>query len=144
MISKKKSDSDRCFLNKGPKFGDGQDEADVMSREIVVFFYDEVQSRRSLRGNLYDAELHSVTTHVIFGKMCEATSDGKKVGKPLSGGISQAQGADREGPTSVAKSAAKMDQGRFCGMLLNQKFSSQILKSSGDPNKLASLVRTYF
>jgi pyruvate-formate lyase len=144
MISKKKSDSDRCLLNKGPKFGDGQDEADLMSREIAAFFCDEVQSQRSLRGNFYHAELHSVTMHGIFTKMCGATPDGRKVGKPLSDGISPAQGAGREGPTSVAKSAAKMDQGRVCGTLLNQKFSSQILKSSGDLNKLASLVRTYF
>jgi formate C-acetyltransferase len=37
-----------------------------------------------------------------------------------------------------------MDQGRFCGTLLNQKFSPQVLKTSEDLNKFYSLIRTYF
>ena len=37
-----------------------------------------------------------------------------------------------------------MDQGRFCGTLLNQKFSPQALKTPEDLSKLSSLVKTYF
>jgi pyruvate-formate lyase len=37
------------------------------------------------------------------------------------------QGADRHGPTAVLKSAAKMDQLRTGGTLLNMKFLPSVL-----------------
>jgi pyruvate-formate lyase len=38
------------------------------------------------------------------------------------------QGADRNGPTAVLQSAAKMDHLRTGGTLLNQKFTPQLLE----------------
>ena len=63
---------------------------------------------------------------------------------PLSEGISPVQGADRNGPTAVIKSAAKMDHTRTGGTLLNQKFAPQLLKDDDGLDKLSQLVRTYF
>ncbi|MCK4774770.1 MAG: formate C-acetyltransferase/glycerol dehydratase family glycyl radical enzyme, partial [Candidatus Krumholzibacteria bacterium] len=54
------------------------------------------------------------------------------------------QGADRNGPTAVLKSAAKMDQLRTGGTLLNMKFVPGVLESKEGIDKLAQLVRTYF
>jgi pyruvate-formate lyase len=45
----------------------------------------------------------------------------------LSEGISPVQGADRNGPTAVTRSAAKIDHIRTGGTLLNQKFLPQVL-----------------
>lgn len=135
----------QMLLNKCPKFGNGQDEVDLMAREMVAFFCDEVQSRRSLRGGTYLAELHSVTMHVIFGKMCGATPDGRKKGYPLSDGVSPVQGADKMGPTAVIKSVAKLDHLNVLnGTLLNQKFSSNILRNDVDIDKFLCLIKTYF
>ena len=134
----------QMLLNRVPKYGNNDDYADGIMKKAVDIYYETVNDRATSRGGRYGIELLPTTVHVYFGSVCGATPDGRKAGKPLSDGISPAQGADREGPTSVAKSAAKMDQGRFCGTLLNQKFSPQILKSSEDLDKLASLVRTYF
>ena len=54
------------------------------------------------------------------------------------------QGADRNGPTAVVKSAAKMDHARTGGTLLNQKFTPQLLQGEEGLDKLAGLVRSYF
>ena len=63
---------------------------------------------------------------------------------PLSEGISPVQGADRNGPTSVIKSAAKMDHIKTGGTLLNQKFMPTILKDEAGLTRLLHLVRSYF
>jgi formate C-acetyltransferase len=132
------------LLNRGPKYGNNDDHADRVMKGIVDMYYETLNDRPTSRGGKYGIELLPTTVHVYFGSICGATPDGRKAGRPLSDGISPAQGADHDGPTSVIKSAAKMDQGRFGGTLLNQKFSPQVLKSSEDLKKLASLIRTYF
>jgi len=62
----------------------------------------------------------------------------------LSEGISPAQGADKEGPTAVIKSASKIDHLRTGGTLLNQKFSPQIFEDEESYNCLTALIRSYF
>jgi formate C-acetyltransferase len=54
------------------------------------------------------------------------------------------QGADRNGPTAVLKSAAKLDHLRTGGTLLNQKFTPNFLKDATGIEKLIGLVRGYF
>lgn len=134
----------QMLLNKVPKYGNNDAEADRLMKEAVDIFYDIVNGRPTSRGGRYGVNLLPTTVHVYFGSVSGATPDGRKAGKPLSDGISPVQGADREGPTSVIYSASKMDQGRFCGTLLNQKFSPQALKTPEDLSKLSSLVKTYF
>jgi len=73
-----------------------------------------------------------------------ATSDGRLSGTPLSEGISPVQGADRNGPTAVIRSAGKMDHIRSGGTLLNLKFSPGMLAGEGGIDALAGLVRSYF
>ncbi len=134
----------QMLLNKVPKYGNNDAEADRLMKEAVDIFYDIVNGRPTSRGGRYGVNLLPTTVHVYFGSVSGATPDGRKAGKLLSDGISPVQGADREGPTSVIYSASKMDQGRFCGTLLNQKFSPQALKTPEDLSKLSSLVKTYF
>jgi formate C-acetyltransferase len=54
------------------------------------------------------------------------------------------QGADRQGPTAVIKSAAKIDHLKTGGTLLNQKFTPQLLADERGITSLAHLVRSYF
>ena len=54
------------------------------------------------------------------------------------------QGADRQGPTGVIKSAAKMDHVKTGGTLLNLKFTPSVVADEGGVDKWASLVRSYF
>jgi formate C-acetyltransferase len=76
--------------------------------------------------------------------MIGATADGREAFAPLSEGISPVQGADRNGPTAVIKSAAKIDHLRTGGTLLNQKFTPQFLADDEGIQKVAHLIRSYF
>jgi formate C-acetyltransferase len=84
------------------------------------------------------------TSHVYFGSVTGATADGRNSKMPLSEGISPFQGADHHGPTSVIKSASKIDHLRTGGTLLNQKFSPSFFEDEESYNNLTALIRSYF
>ncbi|ACN13543.1 PflD1 [Desulforapulum autotrophicum HRM2] len=132
------------FANKTPRYGNDNDYADSIMREVSDFFIDTVDGIKDSRGGTYRMNMLPTTCHMYFGEVTGATCDGRRAGKPLSEGISPVQGADLCGPTASLKSAAKMDHSRTCGTLLNMKFLPDVLKGDIGIHKLASLIRTYF
>jgi pyruvate formate-lyase/glycerol dehydratase family glycyl radical enzyme len=132
------------LLNKTPKYGNDDDYADGIMKDIFEAYFEAVDGRPNTKGGYYRINLLPTTVHIYFGKTVEATPDGRKAGEPLSEGVSPVQGADRKGPTSVIKSVAKIDHVRTGGTLLNQKFTPQLLADEIGMNKLAQLIRTFF
>lgn len=70
--------------------------------------------------------------------------DGRLACIPLSEGISPVQGADRNGPTAIIKSASKIDHIRTGGTLLNQKFTPEFINTEEGITNVMHLVRSYF
>ena len=132
------------LLNKTPHYGNDDDRADTLMQAVFEAYYQEVNGRPNTKGGFYRIDLLPTTCHVYFGSITGATPDGRKAWTPLSEGISPVQGADRQGPTAVLKSAAKMDHVRTGGTLLNQKFTPRLLEGEKGIDNLAHLVRTYF
>jgi formate C-acetyltransferase len=132
------------LLNKTPKYGNDDDYPDVIMQRVFETYFNSIDGRPNTKGGEYHINLLPTTVHVYFGSVIGALPDGRKAGTPLSEGISPVQGADRNGPTAVLRSAAKMDHLRTGGTLLNQKFSPQVLDSDTDLTKLVHLIRAYF
>ncbi|WP_432403795.1 trans-4-hydroxy-L-proline dehydratase [Wukongibacter sp. M2B1] len=132
------------LLNKTPKYGNDDDYADDIMFKIFNIAHDEINDRPTVNGGKYRIEMLPTTCHVYFGSVCGATPDGRKAGVPLSEGISPVQGADKNGPTAVIKSASKMDHLRTGGTLLNQKFTPNIVKGEGGLRNIKDLIRAYF
>jgi formate C-acetyltransferase len=132
------------FLNKTPKYGNDDDYPDSLMARSFRTFYEAVNGRKNTKGGVYRINMLPTTCHVYFGSVTGATPDGRKAFEPLSEGISPAQGADRQGPTAVLKSASKMDHILTGGTLLNLKFTPQVLEGEEGINKLTHLVRSYF
>ncbi|MBD3225193.1 MAG: formate C-acetyltransferase/glycerol dehydratase family glycyl radical enzyme [Caldithrix sp.] len=132
------------LLNAVPKYGNDDDRADTILREVFQAFFEEVDGRPNTKGGYYRINLLPTTVHVYFGSKIGATPDGRLAGTPLSEGISPVQGSDHQGPTAVIKSASKIDHLRTGGTLLNQKFSPQVLQTEEAINKAVQLVRSYF
>lgn len=127
-----------------PKYGNDDDRADDQLRNVFEIYYRAVNGRKSPRGADYRINLLPTTCHVYFGSVMQASADGRMAGTPVSEGISPVQGADRKGPTSVVKSAAKIDHLRTGGTLLNQKFTPSFFEDDDAIQKVSSLVRSYF
>lgn len=127
-----------------PKYGNDDDYADEAAKEVFELFYNAVNDRPNARSGFHRINLLPTTCHVYFGSKVNAMPDGRKAKEPLSEGISPVQGADRNGPTAVLKSAAKIDHIRTGGTLLNQKFTPDFFKDDQSIAKLTHLIRSYF
>ncbi len=127
-----------------PRYGNDDDGADDIMRRVFDSLYAAIDGRPNSRGGKYHVDMLPTTCHIYFGSILGASPDGRKAGTPVSEGISPVQGADRKGPTAVLKSAAKMDQLRTGGTLLNMKFLPSVLGDEEGIEKLGQLVRTYF
>lgn len=127
-----------------PKFGNDDEYADYLLVRVFEMYYDAINARPTPRGGTYRINLLPTTCHVYFGSKIKALPDGRKAHEPLSEGVSPVQGADKNGPTSVIKSVAKIDHIRTGGTLLNQKFTPSFFKDDESIVKLSQLVRSYF
>jgi formate C-acetyltransferase len=130
--------------NKTPFFGNDDDRADAIMRRVYDSLFAAIEGKPNTKGTVYHLNMLSTTCHVYFGKMLGATPDGRLSGAPESDGTSPSQGADRNGPTAVIQSLAKMDQIKSGGTLLNMRFLPSVLQSEQDLEKMAQLIRTYF
>ncbi len=132
------------MLNRTPKYGNDDDQADEAMKRVFEIFFQAVDGRKNTKGGEYHINLLPTTVHIYFGSVTGATPDGRLAGAPLSEGVSPVQGADHKGPTAVIRSVAKMDHVRTGGTLLNQKFTPQVLRDENGLDKLVQLIRTYF
>ena len=132
------------LLNRAPKYGNGDPEADGLMVRAFELLFESLDGLPNTKGGHYRVEMLPTTSHIYFGSVTGATPDGRRAGQPLSEGISPVQGADRRGPTAILRSAARMDQARTGGTLLNMKFTPSILAGEAGIESLARLVRTYF
>ncbi len=132
------------MVNKTHKYGNDDDYADDLMVRAFRFLFEAIDGRPNGKGGAYRLEMLPTTCHVYFGQVCLASADGRRAGEPLSEGISPAQGADRQGPTAVLKSAGKMDHVKTGGTLLNLKFTPSLLEGDAGIDSLHHLVRAYF
>lgn len=132
------------LLYKTPKYGNDDVYADAQLVDVFHIYHDAVNGHMSPRGAQYRINLLPTTCHVYFGSVMHASPDGRKSKMPVSEGISPVQGADKNGPTSVVKSAAKIDHLHTGGTLLNQKFSPSFFEDDTAIRKVSGLVRSYF
>ena len=130
--------------DKTPKYGNDDDYADELMREIFDLYHDTIVGRPNMKGGKYGIDMLPTTCHVYFGDVILATPNRRKAHKPVSEGISPEKSADTNGPTAVIKSCAKMDHLATAGTLLNQKFTPNVVAGEAGLNNMASLVRSYF
>ncbi len=137
------------LANQTPRFGNDDDEADTMAQWVFSTLLEAIDGRPSPRGlpgkrSTWRIDLLSTTCHVYFGLRTGATPDGRRAHLPISDGTSPAQGADRNGPTAVAKSLAKVDISKTGGSLLNLRFLPSALQGEEGIKRLSAYVRGYF
>ncbi|OOM74987.1 4-hydroxyphenylacetate decarboxylase large subunit [Clostridium sp. BL-8] len=130
--------------NKTPKYGNDDPYADSIMKSVFDFYSKSVTGRPNMKGGTYRINMLPTTCHVYFGEVMMASPNGRFAYKPVSEGISPEKGADTNGPTSVIKSASKMDHLRTGGTLLNQKFTPSVVAGENGLEQMSNLIRTYF
>ena len=130
--------------NKTPFFGNDDDYADNIMKQVYNSLFKMIDGRHSILGPTYHLNMLSTTCHNYFGQKLAASPNGRFSGMPESDGTSPSHGADRNGPTAVVKSLAKMDQVKSGGTLLNQRFLPSVLAGEEGIEAVKNLIRSYF
>lgn len=135
----------QTLLNKGSKYGNDDQYADDLGREISTFWTGEVFRRVSpATGRRYRGGYLSWNYWISYAPKTAATPDGRKRGSFLSNGIGPVNGADRHGPTSVIKSVGNIDMRTApSGASHTMSFSPGLLRDAEHISKFAALLRAY-
>ncbi len=139
------------LINEAPKYGNDNDEVDELVVAVYDTYIDEMKKYPNTRfgkgpiGGIRYAGTSSISANVGQGYGTMATPDGRLAKTPLAEGCSPAHGNDKNGPTAVFKSVAKLPTEEIVGgVLLNQKVTPQLLESQENRDKLEMLIRTFF
>jgi formate C-acetyltransferase len=108
------------LLHNVPKYGNDNAFVDNYVRKAGQIYCREVEQYKGPYGEQYWGGEFAVSSNVPHGLVTGALPSGRKAKEPLAnGGISATNGSDMNGPTSVIKSAAKVDSVTACnGTLL--------------------------
>ncbi len=139
------------LINEAPKYGNDDDYADKLIVEAYDSYIDEIKKYPNTRhnrgpiGGIRYAGTSSISANVGQGMGTMATPDGRNAYEPLAEGCSPAHNTDKNGPTAVFKSVAKLRTEKITGgVLLNQKMTPQMLSTEENKQKLEMLIRTFF
>lgn len=143
--TQKRYDEILALIEKAPKYGNDDDEADAMARRVAYAYTKPLQQYRNPRGGVYQAGLYPVSANVPLGRQTGATPDGRLANTPVADGVGPMQGRDIKGPTATANSVAKLDHGIASnGTLFNQKFHPSALAGEEGLQKFTAYIRTFF
>ena len=74
------------MLNHTPKYGNDDDYADDVSRQVFDIYYNAINGRPSSKGGFFRINMLPTTCHVYFGSVTGALPDGRKAWQPVVGG----------------------------------------------------------
>ncbi len=127
-----------------PRYGNGDAEADGAVQLAADVYSDVITAQRNSRGGRWVPGFYSMTCHHGFGQRTGALPSGRLAGERLSNGFSPVDGADRQGPTSLLRSAAALDTRRWSNAgALNVKFDQRTVEGEKGRHALAALVGGY-
>lgn len=127
------------LVKQVPKFGNDEDDVDSIVNDVFHSYlkllpdYETERYGKGPEVSCYTMSTSNITSYVPNGLDVGATPDGRKAGSPLNEGCSPTQGTDRNGPTAVINSVAKLPNDQVAaGQLLNMRFAPGAL--AGDEN----------
>lgn len=98
---------------RAPKWGCGNDRADLIAKRIVDLTADMIEQQKNDKGGHFQMGLWSIDLCLRYGKRTGATPDGRHAGEIFSKNIGSTIGCDREGIAGLLASAGKLDYTRF-------------------------------
>ena len=129
---------------RAPHYGNADPECDKYMTWAAEMYAKSVIGKTGPRGQ-YTAGCYPVTLNVMYGYVTPATPDGRKLGDPLTDGISPRAGLDKGGPVTTINSLNTFDQTLYAnGTLCNMKFHPTSLNRADGWKKLRDVMATFF
>jgi formate C-acetyltransferase len=135
----------RQRLLRCAKFGNDQAAVDALAVELAEFVYGEIRAQECARGGRFLPAHIMFETYATAGSQVGATPDGRRAGQPLADSSGPVQGRDRNGPTAMLKSVARLPLHLAAGTpVLNIAFAKQTLAGEEGRRHVRALIETYF
>jgi pyruvate-formate lyase len=132
-------------MNRVPKFGNDDEEADAVTVRVFTHINDCFKRQAKVYGDRFGIDVVGWTGSVEYGKRTGATPDGRCRGTPLCDSVGPSQGLDRNGVLAVLRSVSRLPHSRSHGVLaLNLKFAGKTFSGEDGIERMVSLVDTAF
>ena len=142
---KEREDLRLRMMRSKRKWGNNDQEANALCRELVKALAAEVNGRANSRGGRFKMFGHTARWHYSMGRATGATPDGRRAGEEFSKNISPTMGADTEGATALIGSAAGLDAVDLLGdMPLDVALLPGTVSGEKGLFLMRTLIETYF
>lgn len=129
--------------SRAPKWGNNDDRADSLAKEIAEFISPLINGLENSRGGHFFASLYGQLV-VERGKMIGALPDGRNAGTPVSKNMDACISMDRNGITSLMNSVLKLDYSGFpCGTCLDLMLHPSAVRGEDGIQALVSIIRAF-
>ena len=135
----------QMLINRAPKYGNNDDYADSMAREINSYWSRKVFQRTSpATGRRFRAGYLSWNYWISYAPLTASSPDGRARGQALSNGVCCVNGVDRRGPTAAVASVGKLGLETVPnGASHTMSFNPSFLRDEEHIEKFISFLKTY-
>ncbi|MBQ7172296.1 MAG: hypothetical protein IJR89_08490 [Clostridia bacterium] len=136
----------RARIRKDPvKWGNGEEEADALARDIYRFMAGEIINKPTANGGVYRMGGDSVNFAERYGRNTGASPDGRLARQPLSKNIRPVNGCEHRGVSGLLKSFAALDfTDTADGAPLDLIFHPTAVEGESGLELMCSAVRLFF
>jgi len=136
----------RKKLLDAPKYGNDDERADALGREVIAAFTEGVACHAATHRArvLFPAGVATFSWYIGIGEGLGASPDGRLAGEPVSSNFSPALGRDLDGLPSAILSYAKMHHERLpAGGPLDLRLARRLVEGDEGTGRMAALVRSF-
>ena len=127
------------------KYGNANPVADALAQELAHYAATLINGRKNGRGGVFKAALYSIDRCFFYGARTMATPDGRHEGEELSKNLCATVSMDKNGVTSLVRSATEIDFTEFPnGSVLDVVLHPSVVRGDDGLMAFYAILITYF